>query len=56
MSPFGQMHEHWISQERMTAASGFNRIRIGGGMSYDTGEKPPERFVKQATPIVAWQD
>ncbi|CAG9222599.1 Catechol 2,3-dioxygenase-like protein [Paraburkholderia tropica] len=56
MSPFGQMHEHWISQERMTAASGFNRIRIGDGMSYDTGEKPPERFVKQATPIVAWQD
>ncbi|HEY1607983.1 MAG TPA: VOC family protein [Paraburkholderia sp.] len=56
MSPFGQMHEHWISQERMTAKSRFNPIRIGDGMSYDTGEKPPERFVKQATPLVAWQD
>lgn len=56
MSPFGQMHEHWISQERMTSKSRFNPIRIGDGMSYDTGEKPPERFVKQATPLVAWQD
>lgn len=56
MSPFEQMHEHWISQERMTAKSRFNHIQIGEGMSYDTGEKPPERFVKQATPIVAWQD
>lgn len=54
MSPFEQMHEHWISQEKMTAASRFNRIRIGDGMSYDTGEKPPERFVKQASAVVPW--
>lgn len=54
MSPYNQMHEHWISHERMTAKSKFNRIQIGEGMSYDTGEKPPERFVKQASPIVAW--
>jgi catechol 2,3-dioxygenase-like lactoylglutathione lyase family enzyme len=52
MSPFGQMHEHWISQERMTAKSRFNGIRIGEGMSYDTGENPSERFVSQATPLV----
>jgi hypothetical protein len=54
MSPFEQMHEHWISHEKMNATSRFNRIQIGEGMSYDTGEKPPERFVKQATPIVGW--
>jgi catechol 2,3-dioxygenase-like lactoylglutathione lyase family enzyme len=55
MSPFGQMHEHWISQERMNADSKFNRIQIGEGMSYDTGEKPPKRFVEQVSPIVPWQ-
>ncbi|WP_169498855.1 VOC family protein [Paraburkholderia antibiotica] len=54
MSPFEQMHEHWISQEKLNASSRFNRIQIGEGMSYDTGEKPPERFVKQATQMVAW--
>ena len=54
MSPFEQMHEHWISHEKMNAQSRFNHIQIGEGMSYDTGEKPPERFVKQATPIVVW--
>ena len=52
MSPFEQMHEHWISSERMNSRSAFNRIRIGEGMSHDSGEKPPERFVKQATPVV----
>lgn len=54
MSPFGQMHEHWISSEKMTAASRFNRVRIGEGMAHDSGDKPPERFVKQATPVLAW--
>ncbi|KAB2381354.1 VOC family protein [Actinomadura montaniterrae] len=52
MSPFEQMHEHWISQERLTANSKFNLIRIGEGMSYDTGEKPSKRFVEQASPLV----
>ncbi|WP_198021415.1 VOC family protein [Burkholderia sp. WSM2232] len=56
MSPFEQMHEHWISHEKMDAQSRFNHIQIGEGMSYDTGEKPPERFVKQATQIIAWPD
>lgn len=55
MSPFDQMHEHWISHERLTASSRFNHIRIGEGMSYDTGEAPPRRFVEQATPIAAFQ-
>ena len=53
MSPDDQMHEHWISSERMNVRSRFNRIRIGEGMSYDTGEAPPKRFVEQASPIVA---
>jgi catechol 2,3-dioxygenase-like lactoylglutathione lyase family enzyme len=54
MSPFQQMHEHWISHEKMNAHSKFNRIQIGEGMSYDTGDKPPERFTRQASPVVAW--
>jgi hypothetical protein len=54
MSPFNQMHEHWISRERLNANSKFNRIQIGAGMSYDTGEKPPQRFVEQATPMVGF--
>ncbi|SDV50602.1 VOC family protein [Chitinasiproducens palmae] len=53
MSPYEQMHEHWISHEKLNAKSKFNRIKIGEGMSHDTGERPSERFVKQATPIVA---
>lgn len=52
MSPFEQMHEHWISSEKMNAASATNYIQIGAGMQHDTGEKPPERFVKQATPYI----
>lgn len=54
MSPFEQMHEHWISTEKMNAHSRFNQIQIGDGMSYDSGEKPPERFVRQTTPIAEW--
>jgi catechol 2,3-dioxygenase-like lactoylglutathione lyase family enzyme len=54
MSPFDQMHEHWISQERMNAGSKFNYIQIGEGMSYDSGEKPSKRFTTQASQIVAW--
>lgn len=54
MSPFEQMHEHWISGEKMVAGSRFNQVRIGDGMVHDSGEKPPERFVKQASAIRAW--
>jgi catechol 2,3-dioxygenase-like lactoylglutathione lyase family enzyme len=56
MSPDDQMHEHWISQERLNAGSAFNRVRIGEGMSYDTGEAPPKRFVEQASPLVAFPE
>jgi catechol 2,3-dioxygenase-like lactoylglutathione lyase family enzyme len=52
MSPFGQMHELWSSSEKMNVHSHFNSVRIGEGMAHDSGEKPPERFVKQATPVV----
>jgi catechol 2,3-dioxygenase-like lactoylglutathione lyase family enzyme len=54
MSPFEQMHEHWISNEKMNAHSKFNSIRIGEGMSHDSGEKPSERFVKQVSPVIGW--
>jgi catechol 2,3-dioxygenase-like lactoylglutathione lyase family enzyme len=56
MSPFEQMHEHWYANEQMDANSKFNSIRIGEGMSHDSGEKPSERFVKQVSPIQAWTD
>ncbi|HUO23888.1 MAG TPA: VOC family protein [Caulobacteraceae bacterium] len=54
MSPFNQMHEHWYASEKMNASSGMGYIQIGEGMTHDTGEKPPERFTKQATPYVGW--
>ncbi len=53
MSPFEVMHEHWSSTEQLNAASRFNQIQIGPGMQHDSGERPPERFVRQATPILA---
>ncbi|WP_353233416.1 VOC family protein [Diaphorobacter ruginosibacter] len=53
MSPFNVMHEHWSSTEKMNAHSGFNEIKIGSGMVHDSGEAPPERFVKQASPILS---
>lgn len=52
MSPFEVMHEHWSSNERMNADSAFNLVQIGAGMVHDSGERPPERFVKQASPIL----
>jgi hypothetical protein len=39
----------------MNAASKMNHVQIGEGMSHDTGEGPPERFVKQATPYLGWR-
>lgn len=54
MSPFEQMHEHWSSTEKMVANSQFNAIPIGPGMQHDTGDKPPERFTKQASPYLGW--
>jgi catechol 2,3-dioxygenase-like lactoylglutathione lyase family enzyme len=56
MSPFGQMHEHWSSAEKMNAASAMNVVKIGEGMTHDTGDRPPARFVTQATPYAPWPD
>ncbi len=56
MSPFDVMHEHWSSTEQMTASSRFNQVQIGPGMVHDSGERPPERFVKQASPIIQRQE
>lgn len=57
MSPFGAMHEHWSSTEKMNVRSRFNEIRIGSGMVHDSGERPPERFVKQCSPILnTWKE
>ena len=53
MSPFNVMHEHWSSTEKMNVHSRFNEIKIGSGMVHDSGEAPPERFVKQASPILS---
>jgi catechol 2,3-dioxygenase-like lactoylglutathione lyase family enzyme len=53
MSPFEVMHEHWSSSEKMNVHSRFNHIQIGPGMVHDSGERPPERFVKQASPILS---
>lgn len=53
VSPYDQMHEHWSSNERFTATSGNGMVRIGDGMVHDTGDKPSEKFVKQATPAPA---
>lgn len=53
MSPFNVMHEHWSSSEKMNANSRFNHVQIGSGMVHDSGERPPERFVKQASPILS---
>ncbi|VCU69043.1 Glyoxalase/Bleomycin resistance protein/Dioxygenase superfamily protein [Pigmentiphaga humi] len=52
MSPFGAMHEHWSSTEKMNVHSSSNEIKIGSGMAHDSGERPPERFVKQCSPIL----
>lgn len=56
MSPFDQMHEHWSSAEKMSSDSGMGYVKIGEGMSHDTGDKPPERFTKQASPYLHWAD
>lgn len=53
VSPWDQMHEHWSSNERFTASSGSSMVQIGPGMQHDHGEKPSEKFVKQATPAPA---
>jgi catechol 2,3-dioxygenase-like lactoylglutathione lyase family enzyme len=52
MSPWNQMHEHWNTTELMNADSAFNRHRVDGGLAHEHGEKPPERFVRQSSPVI----
>lgn len=52
MSPWNQMHEHWSTTELMTADSAFNRHRVDTSMTHQHGDTPPERFVKQSSPVV----
>jgi catechol 2,3-dioxygenase-like lactoylglutathione lyase family enzyme len=52
MSPFDQMHEHWISTEQMNAQSGFGSHRVDSDMAHDHGDKVTPRFSKHASPFV----
>jgi catechol 2,3-dioxygenase-like lactoylglutathione lyase family enzyme len=52
MSPFEQIHEHWISTEQMTANSGFGAHRVDSDMAHDHGDKVTPRFSKHASPFV----
>ncbi len=52
MTPWNQMHEHWSTTELMNADSAFNRHRVDGGLTHEHGDKPPERFVRQSSPVI----
>jgi catechol 2,3-dioxygenase-like lactoylglutathione lyase family enzyme len=52
MSPFEQMHEHWISTEQMNASSAFGSHRVDSGMAHDHGDNVTPRFSRHASPIV----
>ncbi len=52
MSPFEQIHEHWISLEQMTAKSAFGSHRVDSDMAHDHGDKVTPRFARHASPFV----
>ncbi len=52
MSPFDQMHEHWISTEFMDAKSAFGSHRVDSDMAHDHGDHVTPRFAKHASPFV----
>ena len=52
MSPFEQIHEHWISSEQMTSRSGFGSHRVDSDMAHDHGDKVTPRFSQHASPFV----
>lgn len=52
MSPFEQIHEHWISLEQMTAQSGFGSHRVDSNMAHDHGDKVTPRFSGHTSPFV----
>lgn len=51
MSPFEQIHEHWISTERMNARSGFGSHRVDSDMAHDHGDKVTPRFSQHSSPM-----
>ena len=52
MSPYEQIHEHWISSEQMTSQSGFGSHRVDSDMAHDHGDKVTPRFSQHASPFV----
>lgn len=52
MSPFDQMHEHWISTEHMTATSAFGSHRVDSNMAHDHGDNVTPRFAQHASPFI----
>jgi catechol 2,3-dioxygenase-like lactoylglutathione lyase family enzyme len=53
MSPFEQIHEHWISTEHMTANSAFGSHRVDSDMAHDHGDNVTPRFAKHASAFIA---
>jgi hypothetical protein len=51
MSPFEQIHEHWISSEHMTVRSAFGSHRVDSDMAHDHGDKVTPRFAQHASPF-----
>ncbi|RKP57844.1 VOC family protein [Pararobbsia silviterrae] len=51
MSPFEQIHEHWISSEQMTRDSAFGAHRVDSDMAHDHGDKVTPRFSKHVSPF-----
>jgi catechol 2,3-dioxygenase-like lactoylglutathione lyase family enzyme len=52
MSPFEQIHEHWISLEHMTVHSAFGSHRVDSDMAHDHGDKVTPRFSQHSSPFV----
>lgn len=53
MSPFDQMHEHWISTEHMNVKSSFGSHRVDSDMAHDHGDNVTPRFSKHASPLIS---
>jgi hypothetical protein len=52
MSPFEQIHEHWMSTEQLNARSGFGSHRVDSDMAHDHGDNVTPRFSKHSSPFV----
>jgi hypothetical protein len=53
MSPFDQMHEHWISTEHMDVKSAFGSHRVDSDMAHDHGDNVTPRFSRHASPLIS---